>query len=245
MAGYGAWTADLIIAGAFWCMREIELSLAVWGSIVITAVPPRVVWTLPTSKTDPQALGARREWECVCSDRAPGPCGCCAVIRQWRRAHRQGSPPPPDAPVFPDRDGGVLSKERAVTVIRAAAEALGLALLDSAGHHRFGGRSLRVTGAQHLARIGISIVHIQLLARWESAIVLRYVAEAPLAVIGKEYREKWARHTLEDFVAASGPELARLREAVGALPSAAAIRELIDGERDALEAPGRAGGAGW
>ena len=42
--------------GSIWCGRKIEISLAVWGSVEIFSSPPRVVWTLPTSKTDPQVL---------------------------------------------------------------------------------------------------------------------------------------------------------------------------------------------
>ena len=50
----------------------------------------------------------------------------------------------------------------------------------SGGIRRFGGHSLRVTGARLMAGMGFSIVLIQLMARWSFEAVLRYVAEAPL-----------------------------------------------------------------
>ena len=53
---------------------------------------------------------------------------------------------------------------------------------------RFGGHSLRVTGARLMAGMGISVVLIQLMARWSSDVVLRYVAEAPLQGMSDAYR---------------------------------------------------------
>lgn len=47
---------------------------------------------------------------------------------------------------------------------------------------------MRVTGAQYLARIGVELHKIQLLGRWDSDIILRYVREAPLAAITQDVR---------------------------------------------------------
>ena len=43
------------------------------------------------------------------------------------------------------------------------------------------GHACRVSGARRMARAGVDIWHIQLFARWESKVILRYVKEAPLA----------------------------------------------------------------
>ena len=43
------------------------------------------------------------------------------------------------------------------------------------------GHMPRVSGARRMARAGVELWQIQLFARWESAVILRYVREAPLA----------------------------------------------------------------
>ena len=55
----------LIIAGGFFCTREIELSLALRQHVSFSADIQRVTWHLPCSKTDPRALGKFRSWDCV------------------------------------------------------------------------------------------------------------------------------------------------------------------------------------
>ena len=59
---------------------------------------------------------------------------------------------------------------------------------------------MRVTGAQHMAMIGIDVIMIALLARWQSSIVLRYAAEAPLQNISDIYRSKLTSFNLRRFV---------------------------------------------
>lgn len=45
-----------------------------------------------------------------------------------------------------------------------------------------------------MASIGIEILKIQVLARWESDVVLRYVREAPLAAIATDVKRARLRH---------------------------------------------------
>ncbi|CAK0892373.1 unnamed protein product, partial [Prorocentrum cordatum] len=142
--------ADLAIAASFFCLREIELSLACWGHVTLDDVAAKVTWVLPASKTDPSALG-----------------------------------------------GHVVAKEKIVDLIEALAELLNLPLVDHSGGRRFGGRTFRVSGAQHLASIGIPLMVIQLLARWSSQVIMRYVSEAPFAVVGAECRRRNATLSLE------------------------------------------------
>ena len=52
--------------GCFFMTREIELSLAVRGSIKIHDETKTVEWMLPVSKTDPCGLGKVRAWGCTC-----------------------------------------------------------------------------------------------------------------------------------------------------------------------------------
>ena len=52
------------------------------------------------------------------------------------------------------------------------------------GSERVSGHSLRVTGAQGLARLGWDLWAIQLQGRWHSDVVKRYVREAHLTPVG-------------------------------------------------------------
>lgn len=80
-------------------------------------------------------------------------------------------------------------KRDVVATIEKLAALIGQEVHDPDGSARFGGHLLRVTGAQYLASIGIEILKIQILARWESEVVLRYVREAPLATIATDVKK--------------------------------------------------------
>ncbi len=101
-------------------------------------------------------------------------------------------------------------KTAVVALITAVATALNLPTEDVAGRTLFGGHSLRVTGAQHLAAHGFPLLLIQLLARWSSEVILRYVAEAPLIQVTAEYRRRHQGLSLESFLAADPVELGSL-----------------------------------
>ena len=59
----------------------------------------------------------------------------------------------------------------------------GQSVLDDLGNHRFGGHTLRVTGAQILAVHGLEVQKIRILARHSGDTILRYVAETPLKTL--------------------------------------------------------------
>ena len=90
--------------------------------------------------------------------------------------------------LFPTLSGGFVDKRHVVTSIEFVANLTGEALTGSGGVRRFGGHCLRVTGARLMAGVGISVVLIQLMARWSSDVVLRHVAEALLQGMSDAYR---------------------------------------------------------
>ena len=92
-----------------------------------------------------------------------------------------------------------MEKRHVVASLERVATALGEPLLDAHGVRRFGGHSLRVTGARTLAALGVSLALIQLMARWSSDVVLRYVAEAPLATMTAAYRDGFAAKSLGEL----------------------------------------------
>ena len=71
--------------------------------------------------------------------------------------------------------------------MRKALSACGVqtSITDDAGRtmEKFGGHCLRVAGAQFLAAAGIQLSLIQLLGRWSSSAVERYVQSAPLSIV--------------------------------------------------------------
>ena len=93
-------------------------------------------------------------------------------------------------PLFPDPDGNTARKNDVVRLIEQAATRLGLATHSPQGSRLFGGHSLSVSGAQWLARSGVPLPLIQLMARWSSDVIARYVAEVPLKTISTVYKSE-------------------------------------------------------
>ena len=57
---------DFAVAGTFFLLREIELAAARVEHVKLSADGLSVDWLLPTSKTDPRAVGVTRTWDCCC-----------------------------------------------------------------------------------------------------------------------------------------------------------------------------------
>eukprot|EP00971_Amphidinium_carterae_P236106 4685690-Amphidinium_carterae.1 len=72
------------------------------------------------------------------------------------RLHGEGFMPS-SFPLFPAADGTEVAKAAVVLAIETVAEALGLPLYTAGGQRRFGGHSMRVTGAQFLAQRGLDL----------------------------------------------------------------------------------------
>jgi len=101
--------------------------------------------------------------------------------------------------MFPTREGNVADKSTVVAHIEAVALKLGMDIEGASGERLFGGHSLRVTGAQWMASLGIPLATIQLVARWSSEVVARDVGEAPLQALTSTYRRAAAAKSLGCF----------------------------------------------
>jgi hypothetical protein len=71
---------------------------------------------------------------------------------------------------------------------------------DVQGRRRFGGHSLRVTGAKYLAGIGLELFKLAILARWSSPVILRYIGEAPMGRITADVRKLIIDDQLQDML---------------------------------------------
>lgn len=189
--------AAAVIAGAWFLTREVELSTTRAALVTLRGSSPEdfcVEWRLPASKSDPQALGVARSHGCACGGSSPAGCPYHAVESQLRRLRRlfpekwSNEKCDMNLPLFPDVEGGTVSKESMTNTLVEAASRLGVPLASSDGSARISGHTLRRTGAQGFARLGVDTWAIQLLGRWGSAAVLDYIQEVPL-----ERSTKWAR----------------------------------------------------
>ena len=191
---------NLLVAGSFFMLREIEASLALWKSVTLNEAKKIITWNLPASKSDPQALGKTRTWGCTCSPEGV-PSACPFHSMKAQRAAVIAELALDDnacldsVPVFPDRWGRIVEKLAVVETYKQVARLLGVSETDLVG---IGGHACRVSGAQHLAKLGFDVVLIQLMARWAGDMVLRYIAEAPLGAITETYRKLAAGRSLGD-----------------------------------------------
>ena len=167
---------DAFLVMGLWLLREMEGTTAKLGDVVLKEGRGcgTASWTLPFSKTDVKALGCTRTHGCSCPDPACPTAAMrrvCKTAELWAR--RQGLCDSL-APLLPDGRGRFVQKTRMVRYMQHIAYKLGV---------RSGvtGHAGRVSGARRMARAGVELWQIQLFARWESKVILRYVREAPLA----------------------------------------------------------------
>ena len=98
-----------------------------------------------------------------------------------RRNHRPGTERS-DEYLFYGRRGGPITHLETIEVFRKAIASTGAELTrpDPQGQllHRFNEHVCRVSGSQFLTRIGYPLETVQLIGRWGSDVVRRYVQEA-------------------------------------------------------------------
>ena len=177
------WPCGAACLGAWWLVRSIEMTAAKVKHMTLDDKLLRVHWALPASKTDIQALGISRSHRCLCTSH-PDLMKICPfhtavqylkLMKEFFKEKNDFA----DLPLFPNAKGGVLSHSASVRLIRAAATAGGDSLAFQ--QKKYGEHTLRVSGAQFLARaLNVDVYVIQLYGRWASRAVARYVQEAPL-----------------------------------------------------------------
>ena len=200
----------VVVSACWFMLRGIELANVRCADVTFRRDERSVRIRLPVSKTDTEAKGCERSHSCFCRPRhAPGcassqdaatmftplqKCQCqagrqplCvfhAMLSQSISLRRQGSWQP-ESPFFPSPDASVPSKRMVARLAQAAALVLMRAqftdwplesVVDWAQH------SFRVAGAQFFARGGVQLGQIQLVGRWGSMSILRYVQDAMVQI---------------------------------------------------------------
>ena len=166
-------------------LREIEFAAArtqdldAAGGTVTLRVP------LHKSATGGQTELTMRQLRCACRSAVAPLCPYHAAVRHTDRLKAAGLWFR-DRPLFPDSAGDTWEKSSAILLFRRVLVAAGIQTtsVDHTGApiQLFGGHLATVAGASWLASKGVPTPVIQLLGRWSSAAVERYIQAAPLAM---------------------------------------------------------------
>ena len=177
---------DVMIIGVWFMLREIEVANSLFHHLVLEGNELHLI--LPVHKTSTEGSFTTRILRCGCRSRLHRMCPWhCAERHLIRLANHPAFKFGGSFPLLPDHEGRVISKSRFIDLVRRVLGSSGIPLVyhDEAGNEfpRFGGHCLRVSGAMMLAAAGTPVSLIQLLGRWSSTAVERYVQQAPLAAV--------------------------------------------------------------
>ena len=234
---------DMVILGSWWLTRGIELAAAkavhFW-----TELPSKTAfWTLPVHKTDSQGMCVTRPHHCCCSNGqlsgweplCPFHAGVRHLTRLWQAFPMSESWE--ELPLFPDRHGEHMAKPLVIKILRSVIALTGTALTrpGPAGDEwdRFGEHVLRVSGAQMMARAGLELFVIQLIGRWASDAIARYVQEAHL----------WGKKNIANDVVkglvSEATEVSKAQASVGQMTSADVLQLIEKTVHDIMSASRR------
>lgn len=177
---------DMVIIGVWWMLRELEMSSAQVHHLYLDSGLAHLL--VPVHKSESAGNLLARALGCACKDTLARLCPWHCVERHLVRVYNHPCyKPQQHFPLFPDENGKTPSKQRMVAAFQSVIRAAGVELdrPDERGQlkPRFGGHVLRVSGAQFLASAGVATQHIQLLGRWSSMSVQRYIQLAPLSIV--------------------------------------------------------------
>ena len=170
-------------------LREKEVASARVRDLTLTLTlqPHQVQLSIPLHKTSTGGGDqiTQRQLKCACGTSTRPLCPKCAAQRHLRRLH-QADMGSPDGPLFPDPHGDTPSREFNLQLIRRVLIFAGIPTEydDGMGHQKpiYGGHAARVAGAHFLAAQGIPMAVIQVLGRWSSSAIERYVQAAPMTL---------------------------------------------------------------
>ena len=174
---------DVAIVASWFMLRELEVAAARWAHLRLEG--SSVSLMIPIHKTDQVGSMTTRTLQCACRVRIHALCPFHAAERHLPRVAAQPAfLSPSDHPLVPDVEGHTMSKSDMIEMFRRVIAASGEATErpDESGDpvRRFGGHVFRVSGAQFLSRQLIPTSTIQLLGRWTSNAIDRYLQAAPL-----------------------------------------------------------------
>ncbi|CAE7501758.1 unnamed protein product [Symbiodinium sp. CCMP2456] len=177
--------ADVVLICCWWMFREIESSGVQVCHVSMNEGALAIM--LPVQKTDTRGMLCCRTLKCACRVSKQALCPYRAMKRHLQRLAARGHDAVASrAPLFPDTEGGVLSKDRFVKCVRQVLQACDVELtheFEGQLLQRFTGHIARVSGAQWLHNLGVPLQMLQILGRWSSMTILKYLQTAPLQVL--------------------------------------------------------------
>ena len=174
---------DVCVIGMWFMLREQELAGARLSHLTLSG--NEVCLSIPIHKTDTYGSLCERRLKCSCAVKQHGLCVWHAAERHLiRLGLRTDLPSSVRTPLFPTSSGQTASKYHFIMMMRRVISSTGTATMRSDPQgvmkERFSGHTLRVTGAQLMASCGVPVQLVQLLGRWASAAIQRYIQESPL-----------------------------------------------------------------
>ena len=168
---------------------------------------------LPATKADLEARGVTRTHGRICVGRNFR--AYCPVHAMWDQkilieglfaTRRRQADPDFSLPLFPSAVGGVVTKRAMTQTIKRAATLLGVPWSSADGTSRISGHSLRPSGAQGMAQLGVDTWAIELLGRWGGKCVRQYVREASVSAAAERARSMTMRAAASQLLTQSAAE---------------------------------------
>ena len=104
-----------------------------------------------------------------------------------------------------------MNPDAMIKLVEEIAKLLGIEVKNAAGKNKFGKHSWRSTAAQYFAELGFEILKIQLLARWESPVILQYAKLAPIKNAAREAIDLHCKSNLAAVIKDMQSSLVRLQ----------------------------------
>eukprot|EP00435_Cladocopium_sp_Y103_P067877 s392_g30.t1 len=174
---------DVAILASWFMLRELEVASSKFSHLYLSGDVVNLL--IPQHKTDQVGSLTLRSLRCACRIRRHALCPFHAAERHLTRvsAHREFRRQAL-FPLVPDPQGLVMTKADMVDMFRRTIAATGTAVDRPDDRNvlvpRYGGHVFRVSGAQFLCHQQVPISTIQLLGRWTSNAIERYLQAAPL-----------------------------------------------------------------
>ena len=230
-----AHAVDAMILAVWFMLREIEFAAARTQDIDV--LPGAMVLRIPLHKvaTGGETELTERRLQCACRASVLPLCPYHAARRHVDRLKAAGAWAR-GKPLFPDGAGRTWAKGEVVLFFRRVLLAAGVALTttDHTGAvvQIYARHLCRVAGAAWLTGRGVPTPIIQLLGRWSSTAVERYVQAAPLVLAPAVPGRVLSQEPSQDFE--SGIRAAASQAAAGPVP-----RAILDGRPGEEQPEGR------
>ena len=165
------------------------------------------------------AKGCVRHWGCTCSA-YPVLRPYHAAVRQWDLVHASfPEAVGPNFPVFPTVDGEFFDPDASIAMVLELARRTGKHIRSAAGLLLFGRHTWRSTAAWYFAYLGMELFKIQLLARWESSVIMHYARLAPIKGVAQHTVTLKTQTRLPDIIKELQASVVEMRAKLDAMES--------------------------